>query len=562
MARNDYGVTFNGRRIVHPGAYDFIDASAMTVTTLGSTNLPIVIGTADSGKSGEVQWFTSPEEAKSYLSGGDLVTALELMFSPIPEGGGGASLVGVIVANETTQATLTIGGIEHTAISYGEGGNRIQTKLESGTISGTKKFTAFRWDTETLETFDNLGAVISIKYVGTQQYASMSVTSNRLTIDIGADAATAITDVDIDLTDPRFGTVELLVNYLSSMEGYEVSYGDYNSAELPSSALDEVLDVNIKDVKGYVLAVKAEIESVVNKYSTLVDIQIPDGNALADFPFTYLQGGSKGTVPSSWEPYFETVKKQFSDILVLLTSDSTIHAEALAHVHQMETRNQKQMLFTGGSVGETVDQVKLRAIKLNSSRAVLAYPGIYSRNYQDGKGLLAPYFTAALIAGRIAGVDASEPITFDYVNAIGLEYELIEGDPNIDELITSGICTLEKVQNGGIRIAQGVTTYLGVNNILYREISVRRGADKVSENMRKAMEKTFVGKKGLKTTASAVTTVAIDVLEQAIKDGDIVAYSNIVVRFVNTVVYVDYNISPTEPINFVLVTSHFVPAEL
>jgi hypothetical protein len=77
--------------------------------------------------------------------------------------------------------------------------------------------------------------------------------------------------------------------------------------------------------------------------------------------------------------------------------------------------------------------------------------------------------------------------------------------------------------------------------------------------MRKEMEKTFVGKKGTRATISAVKTKAIDVLEQAIRDEDIVAYKDIEVRFVNTAVYVDYKVAPVEPINYVLITSHFVP---
>jgi hypothetical protein len=139
-----------------------------------------------------------------------------------------------------------------------------------------------------------------------------------------------------------------------------------------------------------------------------------------------------------------------------------------------------------------------------------------------------------------------------------LEYDLLEGDPEIDDLINSGVATLERVQNGAIRLVQGVTTYLGSTNALYKEISVRRGSDKVSDNVRRAMENTFVGKKGLRVTASAITTKAIDILSQAIRDDEITAYQNIVVRFVGMLVYVDYEIAQVEPINFILITSHFV----
>lgn len=561
MARNNYGVTFNGRRIVHPGAYDHIDATAMTVATGGSLNIPIVVGTADAGEPGKVLWFTSADDARKVLRGGDLPTALELMFSPSPEGGGGASLIGVVVVNTTQRATLTKGGITVTAKEHGEGGNRIQFKVEDGTIAGSKKATVYRWDTEQMEVYDNLGALMKIEYRGEKKYAEVNVTvsggvATTLVTKVGADKTSAVTDVVIDLTNERFYTVDAIIRYLNGISGYSVSYVDYKNSNIPSSKLSATTGLNIKS-GGYVMGVEGSIEAQINQYSELVEVDVT--GAVTNFDFTYLTGGSKGSAPASWAPYFDTIKKHFSDILVVLSDSDSIHAEALAHVQRMEKRNQKQMLFTGGGVGETVERVKQRAAMLNSSRAVIAYPGIYHKSYNDGKSALPAYFTAAMIAGRVAGVDPSEPVTFDYFNLVGLERDLLAGDPEIDDLITSGVATLERVQNGGIRLVQGITTYLGPNNTLYREISVRRTADVISNTMRKIMEDTFVGKKGLRATVSAVTTKAIDVLEQAIKDGLITAYRNIVVRLVNGVVHVDYEVAPVEPINFVLITSHFVP---
>ena len=561
MARNDYGVSFNGRRINHPGAYDHIDATALTVTSGGSLNIPIVVGTAEGGESGKVLWFTGAEEARSVLRGGDLPIALEMMFSPAPEGGGGASLIGVVIANETTQATVTQGNLVTTAKEFGEGGNRIQVKLEDGTLAGTKKFTAYKWDSEELEVFDNLGAILKIEYTGAEAYATASVTvvdgvATTLETKIGADAGTAMPDLSVDLTNPRFATVDDVIKYLNSVSGYNVSYVDYKNAGMSTATFEAVTDLDI--VAGnHIFATKGDIEYQLGQYSELVEVEVL--SAPTNFDFQYLTNGVTGVAPASWSEYFDLIKKQFSDILVVLSGSESIHAEALAHVQQMEKRHQKQLLFTGGEVGETIERTKERASTLNSSRAVLAFPGIYHKAYFNGQKALPSYFTAAMLAGRVAGVAPSEPVTFDYFNLVALERELVAGDPDIDDLITSGVATLEKVQNGGIRLVQGITTYVGVDNVLYREISVRRGADVLSSTIRKAMEDAFVGKRGLRATASAVETKAIDELERAVREGNITAYRNIIVRFVGTIVYVDYEVAPVEPINFVLVTAHFVP---
>lgn len=562
MANNQNGVVFNGRRITHPGAYDATDASGTTLVSGGSVNTPIIVGTADAGEPGKVFWFSDATEVRKQFRGGDVVTASELMFSPVPEGGGGASVVGILIANPTVRASKVNGAITVTAQEYGDGGNRIQTKLEDGTIPGSKKFTAFRWDTEEMEVFDSLGAVLSIQYTGIQAYADVTVTvvggkATKLETKLGATVGSAVTDLSIDLTNDRFTTIEDVVRYINSVSGYVATYVDYNkSYNMPANNLDAVTAVNIK-ANTYLFAVVGDITKQVNEVSNLVTVSV--SGAPANYVYSYLTGGNKGTTPPSWSALFDVIKKQFSDVLVVLSGSQSVHAEALAHVQQMEQRQQKQLLFTGGVSGETVTQVKQRAATLNSSRAVLAYPGIYAKNVNSGKTLLAPYFTAAMIAGRVCGVDSSEPVTFDYFNLIGLEVDLLAGDPAIDELINSGVATLERIQNGAIRLVQGVTTYLGPNNPLYREISVRRSSDKLSDTMRKSMEDTFVGKKGLRATASAVETKAIDVLTQSIKDGDITAYRNIVVRFEGSVVYVDYEVAPVEPINFVLITSHFVP---
>jgi hypothetical protein len=303
---------------------------------------------------------------------------------------------------------------------------------------------------------------------------------------------------------------------------------------------------------------KADIEAQVNDYSQLVTVEVT--GALTNFPYKNLIGGAKGTSPASWATYFDTIKKEFSDVLVVLSSNQAIQAEAITHLLQMESRGQKQVLFSGGGVDETVDTVKQRAVMFNSSRAVVGYPSIFCKLVDDGKTALPCYMTAAMIAGRACGVDPTEPLTFEYFNIVSLKDNLIVGDPVIDDLITSGVATLERVQNGGIRLAESITTYLGSSNTLYRELSVRRGADKLSTRVTKKLEDLFVGKKNTITTTT-VTTAAIDELEQAVKDNDIKAYDpkSVTVRYVGTAIYVDYRVAPASPVNFVLVTSHFVP---
>jgi hypothetical protein len=553
---SQFGINFGGRTIVHPGGYSQIKSDAMIVSSPGSSNVPIIVGPASAGEPGVLKWFTGVEEAREYLRGGDLATAVELMFSPIPEGGGGASIVGVMIVNENEQATVTAGGVKFKALEYGDGGNRIQAKLEN--VSGVRRLTISRWDTNTIEVYDKIGDLFKVVYNGTE--------SAVLTVTTGASGATRLQtvvnstiDLDINLESAEYSTVDDIVRYINSVSGYSASYVAPYSDSIPATKLDAVTEVSIKGEGGVVTALQSSLVKRIEEDSYLVSADVT--SAVTNFESTYLQGGVTGQVPSSWVQYFDAIKKHFSDVLVVLSASESIHAEASMHIAQMESRKQRQVLFTGGDKGETPAKAVQRATTMNNSRAVIAYPGIFHKAVNEGKTALPAYMTAAMIAGRVCGVDPSEPITFDHFNLIALETDLIEGDPRINELLNGGVCTLERVQNGGIRLVQGITTYTGSNNTLLREISVRRGADKLDDNVTRKLEATFVGEKSIAASDSAVTTVVLDVLEEEKKLGNIADYlDQMNIRFVGGAVMVEYQVAPVEPVNFMLVTSRFVPA--
>lgn len=566
MSRVTYGVKFNGRTIVHPGGYDHIDASGMEIVNQSSDNLPIVLGEAISGEPGVVKWFTSATDAKQYLRGGELYEAMDMIFSPDNGQGSGASAVGVLVVNPTTQASLTQGGLSILSKEYGEGGNKVQVTVSQGTMTGTKKLIVSRWDLGLSENYDNLGGLIKLQYTGESAYASVEVvysstTPSKIVTKVGTRKEDAQEDVSISLDDGQYPDIASIVKYFQSLSDYSASFVNYRNAGMSVTGIDKLDATPIKGTAGVIKGVKADIIYQANTMSEIISIDDKKSTGtLQNIDHIYLSGGTKGQVPSSWSKHFETLKRQYANILVVLSSSEAIHAEALAHINMMETRKQKRILICGGGLLENVERAKERASLLNSSRAISVYPGIYHSSHDGGKNPTPAYMSGALIAGKICGVDPAEPITFDTVNAIGLANDLISGDTEIDDLITSGVLTLERVLNGGIRIVQGITTYLDSNNTLYREISVRRGADAVSDYVTTNLEKAFVGKKGLRATASAVETKAMDLLDYCVNTLQyITAYRNIRVTFANTAVYVDYEVAPAEPINFVLVTSHFVP---
>ena len=559
------GVIFGGRRIIHPGGYDIIDASGMTRMFEGGSSV-IMLGTGLGGEPGKVLKFSNPDEASRVLRGGNLAVAVDMAFSPVPEGGGGASEVMAIRVNPATPSVLIKNGISYESQGYGLYTKNVQVKLEDGTIPGTKKHVAQLWTDDIIEVTDNLGAILTFKYTGGEDYAVLDVALDNtgkaefFRTYVGTDEETAALDLDLNLKDPRFGTIMDLVNYLSGISDYVVQFSKSQSRGLLSIKLDEVLKENIKSADGYtVMALKGDTELIINNTSSLIRIEVTGD--MSNFDYTNLAGGEEGSAPISWKSALNLAKEENNKLLVILSGSEPIQAEADAHVQYMSSReNKKQLMLTGPELGETKDQVKARALNFNNSRVVMAYPGcLYT---YKGETLQFPsYFTAAIMAGRLAGVSPSEPITFDYFNFKGLEKYLEWSE--VEDLIMNGVAPMEYVKNEGFRLVQGITTYTKDDNSLYSEISVRLGADNISEGLRKRLEKKFVGKKGdasVVASETSVTTESRDYLEELKRDNEIVAYRNIIVKFVNRRIYVDYEVAPIEPINFILLTSHFVPA--
>lgn len=561
----NFGTYFNGRNIIHPGAYDYIDSTGMISSTPGSPNVPIMLGESETGTPGEVVWFTDPIQAKKHLTGGDLYTAIDLVFSPLPEGGGGCSRIGVLTVNPLTQAKLEREGLVYTSRVYGEPSNKVYMSLSDGTITGSKKAVIGNAETNLVEIFDNIGCLFAVKYTGTEEYASMELDSTnpedvKLVVKTGATQESATLDLEVSLK--TYDTVSKVVSFISKTSGYEARFLSSKSVNMSVGNLDKITGVNIKGTEGIVTSLIDDLVNTISSYSQLITCSVKTRTTpIVNFGSTSLRGGSKGESPRTWSSQFEHLKSQVFNRLILLTSLDIIHAEALSFISTMESKNVKIVAFSGGGTDDDKTTMKQRSSLLNSSRMVLAYPPIYHPSYEEGKAKLPGYMTGAMIAGRSCGVPPSEPITFDYFNVVKLGDELIHGDTEIDDLIAQGICTLEKAVNGGIRLAHGRTTYIGPYNLMLTELSLRTGGDAVSEFVRQGLEKAFVGTKSVPNIVTAIVTATKDLLDMCKRNNDITSYNadTITVRKSGTAYMIDYEASIGDPINYLLITSHFVP---
>jgi len=317
------------------------------------------------------------------------------------------------------------------------------------------------------------------------------------------------------------------------------------------------------------LATVASAVSAINALSGLVSATLILEGTLAIASYAPLTLGLDGTaVSADWQASFELAKTNPADLYTATTDTASIQALLLTVVNYMSTTGQHEArMYVGYTAGETVAQIKARALAFGSSRVLIATPGV--KQYDDN-GVLATegaVFTACMIAGLRAGLPLEEPITFKYLNGVGLEVNYTPDQ--IDEFDQAGVCAVEAVPNKGYRIAHGQTTYLQDTNVLFREESVRGIADAIMGEVR-GDALAFVGRPGSKTTIGSIKIRLASKLDLIKLNGWITdgvdnagnfqpAYRNLIVRFdsASQIVYFEFEASPVTPINYVLITGHF-----
>ena len=160
-----------------------------------------------------------------------------------------------------------------------------------------------------------------------------------------------------------------------------------------------------------------------------------------------------------------------------------------------------------------------------------------------------------------AGSEVGTSLTFKYLNTLDVYGNdasyTIQDDAN--ELITAGLCMIEKVPNRGWRWLRNVTTYLIDNNLAYTEASVNEAVNYSVYTFRTALE-AIIGQKGFAGTVTSAQGIAISILGQLIGAGAITSHRNLSITLTDDVMTVDVEIAPVIPVNFIKTTIHLVSA--
>lgn len=564
-------IFFGGRVYVSPATPSVVDDSAMANTNVSVGNKVVVIGRSVGGQPKTDLHFGSVAQAKAVLIDGDLMRAVEKAFAPSNQTGGPAEVIAVRV-NPALQAGLTLQDgsannvITLAATDWGAWTNQIKLKIESGSVSGKKLTTQYG---QNYYSQDNVGrSPFSIQYTGAAVSATMTVNPSTNILTLFAPAATQVASIDLSL----FPTIQQLVDKLNSIAGFAASVLGGLANTPAFNGLDAV---TAQDVKTAVYSATANLQAIVDWFNGSAEGFITAtratgaGTVPANLPFTYLTGGSDGSVVTQdWQDCFTALQTVDVQWVAPLSPLPAIQAMADAHVQFMSNVGRmERRAITGTDLGTTDAQAIAAAFNLNSDRTSLVHLGFYEYDPNGNLTLYPPYILAALIAGMFASVAPGVALTHKTINVRGLERKL-RNPTDTDALILGGVLPVE-VTRQGYEVVKSITTWLVNANYNRVEQSCGAAVDYMMRNCRNAVDVLRGG-----PASPQAAKYGASLLESQLRNlaapppggpgvlvGDAASppYKNITWRISGDAIYYEWQASPVIPANYIPCLAHIVP---
>jgi hypothetical protein len=562
-------VFFDGQLLISPTTRSVVNDSALYNKNLTVSNVAALVGRSVGGKPNSVLRFGNPSEAQAALVDGELLTAILKAFDPSSQTGSPQEVVAVRV-NPAQQASLAlldatpVTVINLVSTDYGLYTNQIKVKIEAASTAGKKLTTQFG---NSYYTQDNVSRnAFKIRYTGGQASARMSITGTQITLEAPNSSVVATIDLSV------YDTIQEVVDRINVVSGFTASVQDGNGTKPALQGLDFVSN---QDVKTADYIATAHLQAIVDWFNSTSEGFVTAtrvanvGTLPANIGFTYLTGGSDGTVTNNeWSSAFTTLQTADVQWITPVSSDPSIHAMADTHCAFMSTQGRMERRAVCGMASGSTDQNAIDAAKaINSDRTSLVHIGYYDYDANGTLVLQPPYMTAALISGMASGVNPGTPLTNKSMKVRGLERKL-RNPTDTDVLIKAGVLCVEDTPQG-FKVVKSNTTWLTNLNYNRVEMSVGAALDFIARNVRNALD-VLRGEKANAITLNRAVSITESTLRELARaepqgpgvlagDADSPAYKAITASIDGDVLRVQFQCSPVLPTNYVLVSIFAVP---
>lgn len=566
------GFSFGGVSTLVPAVRAVIDDRSMIPTGSGSTRVVVLLGTAEGGEPGKPEFFNSSDQARSRVRGGDIYKALQHVFAPSPVSLG-ASVVCLVRVNPATKSTKTLldgsagNSIVLSSGNWGLRDNGITIKIETGSSNG-KKITITQTQANAalapiVIPRDNLyREAFAIQYVGAGSAATVTIDGDNLATTITGGPGGENLNIDFN----AYPTLRQVVDVIDAHAAYTCTLKSPNPADPTLNGLDFVTGVSILSSPLTVQNTLNEIVRWLNSETQgIVTATRASGAGLvpANIATTYFAGGSEGTATSTeWQAALDALTALDVSFIVPLTGDAAIHDKTRAHVAEMSQDALRQRrAVLGAAAGEYTSDLsnyRARAAGLNTDRALLVPMGLKTRDEDGNAVVLAPFFTAALLAGMRAGMpEVGTALTNKAVSVNDLEWTPTRAQLELG--IRYGLCMIGSVDGrGGFSVVRDISTWLA--NDAYHRVENSTG-DSLDEVVRVVVSalNVFKGEKSSPLTAYQIHSLTTSTLNALRKGGVIVAFDKVKVEVSGDTAFVSFECAPSIPINFIGVTIHAIP---
>lgn len=224
--------------------------------------------------------------------------------------------------------------------------------------------------------------------------------------------------------------------------------------------------------------------------SRLVEVVETTGQGLPKVTtrFEAFSGGSNGTVSKA---LYQTaldglVEEDVQIVVVAGMGFSEIKSDVLAHVEKTENLGRERIAVIGADSSD-VEKILENANEVADKRVILVAPGIRQTDSDTGAVIdLPPYFSAAVIAGKLASLSPHISLTNKTVAGVEALTSLYNyGD--LKSLVLNRVLVLQKKR--GIRVVKGITT----DDEAFKQITLRRIVDYVKQGTRLGANQ-YIGK--------------------------------------------------------------------
>ena len=441
-------VYFNGRMRTLPGAYATI--------TSGEQNNPLnldygrvlvidtgagatwgggsgVAGALKTGKDSVYQ-FDNIDDYKTFLKGGIFWKLAEALFFP-NVGDNGVSRVYHVKAAETTAALMTF-----TATGGVAAGGTFKVKCRDEGIAGNGILTSTHLDKGFAFTVES-GILDVAKWIF-KIWRGTWVGDHTDSISYG-EVAKASTVAELVVQSPEFNTIQELIAWATTSQQFNVFFElDTTSAAVGAGT------INAADV------------TPVATYSVAA-------------------GGTETYSSTHLDSVFEAIKDLDYQFILCDKYGTTDYNNALvtkifAHIKDSDTQFIKTMVIGGGqnesefkTTGGSVDIAKY----FNSNRVITVHGAVKTTTQVNGQGFRTwpSLYHAAVVLGRICGLQPQIPITNKQIGIAGLVHNIVKRDQEIG-LGAGVLMTVADQYRGGFKILQGVNS-LQDNKLLFNSLA-------------------------------------------------------------------------------------------